>query len=314
MLEDNNKVKQLKKFGEQLFTFFLYLWSMMSFSMAQRVGWLLGSIVACFNSDIKRVTTKNIELCFPDLSQYHKKRLIKNAIRHTFVTGAEMPAILFKKPNKLLENIHTVYNKELMQKLYEEGRSIMILGPHIGCWEIGSMYYPQHYPAAMLYTPPKIKILDKLIYQARSRLCKRMSPANHKGVKMLFQAMKNKEVVAMLSDQVPVDAGGTYIDFFGVPAKTMNFPGKLYERFKPAVVVSYAVRNGIGKGITLYIDDLAPEIEEAQKIPGIEDPVGYAFTKHFEEVIRKFPAQYQWGYKRFKYNPEGIDFYKKDKQ
>ena len=301
-----------KKIVAWLFVSLLRLWSLMTFAMAQRIGWLIGSILVFFNNDITRVTRRNIQACFPNLSDYHQRQLIKNSVRQACMTGSEMPAILFKPPEKLLNNVNRIYGQEIIQKCYKEGRGVMVLGPHLGCWEIGSMYYPRNYPAAMLYTPPKIKILDKLIYQARSRLCKAMSPANHSGIKMLFKAMANKEVVAMLTDQVPVDSAGNYIDFFGMPAKTMSFPGKLYQRFTPAVVVSYAVRNGIGKGLTLYIEDLEPKIIAAKAIDNITDPLAYAFTKKYEAIIRRFPEQYQWSYKRFKYHPEGVDIYSKE--
>ena len=303
-----------KKIVALLLTFFLRLWSLMSFTVAQRVGWLIGNILVFFNNNITRVTKRNIEACFPNLSDYHQRRLIKDAVCQACITGSEVPAILFKHPDKLLKNIHTIYGKKLIQKRYEEGRGVMILGPHLGCWEIGAMCYAQHYPTAMLYTPPKIKTLDHLIYQARSRLCKAMSPANYSGIKLLFKAMANKEVVGMLSDQVPADSAGSYIDFFGMPAKTMRFPGKLYQRFKPAVIVSYTVRNGIGKGVSIYNEDLEPEIIAAQAMDSIADPVAYAFTKKYEAIIRKFPQQYQWSYKRFKYHPDGVDIYKKVKK
>ena len=302
----------MKRLGVKIAVFLLFLWSRMSFSAAQRIGGLIGSVFILFDSRTKAIIRKNITLCFPKLSEYHKRKLTHATIRQTCVTGAEMPAVLFKRPDKLLSNIYVVEGKETLEQLYREGRGVLVLGPHLGCWEIGSMYYAQHYPSTMLYTPPKIAFIDRLVYRARSRLCKNMSPANHAGVKMLFKAMAKKEVVAMLCDQVPAGVGSTYIDLFNVPAKTMLFPGKLYERFKPAVVVSYAVRNRQGKGLSLYIDNLEPAIIEAQKTD-IVDPVGYAFTKHFEKIIRKFPDQYQWSYKRFKHGPDDIDLYRKEK-
>ena len=95
----------------------------------------------------------------------------------------------------------------------------------------------------------------------------------------------------------------------------MGFPWKLYERFSPAVLVSYAVRNGIGnKGLTLYIEDLELDIFEARTIDDIIDHVAYAFTKKYEIIILRFPKQYQWSYKCFKYHPEGIDICTKGTQ
>ncbi|WP_395946326.1 lysophospholipid acyltransferase family protein [Caedibacter taeniospiralis] len=300
----------MKKIGSQVLVLVLYLWGKLSFSVVQRLGWFIGTLFFYLNSDMRRVARINIDKCFPELSEYHKKKLLKETLQQTCMTGAEMPGILFKSPQKLLQQIQVCYGEKLMQELYEQGRGVLLVAPHLGSYEIASMYISSKYPSAMLYTPPKIKVLDRLILQARSRLCKNMSPANHKGVKIIFKALANKEVIAMLTDQVPVDAGGSYIDFFGHPAKTMNFPDKLYKRYKPAVVLSYAVRNSIGKGLTLYIEDLEPLIKQYQAIEGMKDPVAYAFTRRFEEIIRQYPAQYQWTYKRFKYHPQGVDFYK----
>ncbi|MFZ9036236.1 MAG: hypothetical protein ACO2ZM_09015, partial [Francisellaceae bacterium] len=98
-------------------------------------------------------------------------------------------------------------------------------------------------------------------------------------------------------------------DFFGQPARTMNFPGKLYERYKPAVIVGYCSRNGIAKGYTLHVTDLEPEIEKARQIEGIADPLGYAMNRAFEQLILNAPKQYQWGYKRFKHRQDGGDIY-----
>ncbi|MBK2125274.1 lysophospholipid acyltransferase family protein [Fangia hongkongensis] len=302
-----------KKLGVVILISLLWLWSRLSLNSAQKIGYFIGSIFLRFNSNTKRVTQKNIALCFPELSAYHQKRLVEDSLRQMCITGAEMPAILFQSPKRLLRNL-TVEDEDILQQLYSENRGLLVLGAHLGCWEIGSMYFPKHFPSSMLYTPPKIAFINKLIHRARSRLCKNMSPANHKGVKMLFAALKRKELVAMLSDQVPTGIGGTYLDFFNVPAKTMNFPGKLYERFKPAVIVGYPIRNKGKKGITMYIENLEPDIIEAMQNPDIEDPCAYAFTKSFEKMIERFPDQYQWSYKRFKYNPDGIDFYKKDEQ
>ncbi|WP_440616590.1 lysophospholipid acyltransferase family protein [Cysteiniphilum sp. 6C5] len=304
----------MKKIGAQALILILFLWGKLSFKTAQRIGAMIGILLYYCKSDMRRIARINIDKCFPELSDYHKRKLVKKTLQQTCMTGAEMPGILFKNPQKLLKQIQVVHGGDISQRLYEEGRGVMVVAPHLGSYEIASMYYSSKYPSAMLYTPPKIKTLDKLILRARSRLCENMSPANQKGVKMLFKALAKKQVIAMLTDQVPVDAGGTYVDFFGNPAKTMNFAGKLYERYKPAVVLSYAVRNSDGKGLTLFNEDLEPLIKHYQAIDGIEDPVAYAFTKRFEEIIRQYPEQYQWTYKRFKYHPDGIDYYKKDKK
>ena len=213
-----------KKIMNLLIILLLKIWGLMSFAMAQYVGWIIGSILSFFNTNITQVINTNIKLCFPKLSNSHRKKLIRNSVRQACITGSEIPAILFKSPKKLLNKINKIYGEDILQTSYKKGRGVMVLGPHLGCWEIGAMYYSKDYPTAMLYTPPKIKILDKLIYKARSRLYSKMAPASHIGVKILLKAIKDKKIVAMLTDQVPAGNAGSYINFFNIPAKTMTFP------------------------------------------------------------------------------------------
>ena len=307
-------MKEMNKLYSRLLFLLLFIWGKLSLTYAQCIGWIIGSVSYYIKSDMWRVAKINIDKCFPEKSDLQRNRLLKRSLQQTCIMGAEMPAIIFKKPQKLLQQIHIVHGADIMQKLYAEGRGVIVVAPHLGSYEFAAMYYSNKYPTAMLYTPPKIKLLDSLILGARSRLCKEMSPANHKGVKMIFRALSNKKVVAMLTDQVPANAGATYVSFFSHPAKTMNLPGKLYRKYKPALILSYAVRNGIGKGVTLFIENLEPLIKSYQLSKNIEDPVACAFNRRFEDIIRQYPDQYQWTYKRFKDHPDGFDYYKKDKK
>jgi len=219
-----------------------------------------------------------------------------------------MPMILFKKYKDLFKNISIIYGESTIQKLYKQGRGVMILGPHIGCYEIGPMYYSKKYPCAMLYTPPKIEVFDRIIYKTRSQLCSKMSPASYKGVKILFKSLIKKEITAMLTDQIPKNKG-TYINFFQVPVKVMNFPGRLYSKLKPATVISYSIRNHKEPSYTLYIENMELMVIKIKNGVRIKDKISHVINNRYEEIVRRFPHQYQWSYKRFKYHPDGINFY-----
>jgi len=268
-------------------------------------------VIISSRNKVRNVVEKNIALCFPNLNNYYQTHFIKNSIRQLGVTAGEFPTILFTKSSKLLTNIRVIYGEDDFFARYRQKRGMMVLGPHLGCWEIGSMYYPSNFVTSMLYTPPKIEALDRLLYRSRSRICSFMSPANYKGVKVLLRFISKKKIIAMLTDQVPREDISSRIKFFGIAAKNITLPLKIYKRFKPAVVISYAVRNGFSKGLSLYIENLERDITQHIGNKSIEDPVAYACNQRYEFIIRKFPTQYQWSYKRFKDRSNTSDLYRK---
>ena len=57
-----------------------FLWSLVQlpYRIQLKLGKCLGLIIFIPNSKFKRTTTKNINLCFPELSEKERKTLIRN--------------------------------------------------------------------------------------------------------------------------------------------------------------------------------------------------------------------------------------------
>ena len=297
----------VKKFFSFCLSCLIFSFSVFNLYMIQNIGILIGFIISKFDTKISRVAKKNIDLCFPRFNKKEKEKLLYKVISNMSITGLEMFFIFSRNTNRSLKYIKHIYGEEKLKNLSSENRGLMVLGPHIGCYELGAMYFAQNYDTSMLYTPAKIDLLNNILLASRSRLCSDMASADLNGIKLIIDKISKRNVVAMLTDQVPVNAGGCYMDFFGIPTKTMTLPDKLYKKFRPAIIISYLIRNKIGYGYSLYIENLEPLIK---KHNAMMNPVAYCFTKRYESIIKKFPEQYQWTYKRFKYNPNNIDFYK----
>ena len=58
-------------------------------------------------------------------------------------------------------------------------------------------------PITVLYRPPKLAWLDPLMRAGRGRNGVRLAPANRRGVREVFAALKRREAVGFLPDQVP---------------------------------------------------------------------------------------------------------------
>ncbi len=169
------------------------------------------------------------------------------------------------------------------------GKGIIFLTPHIGCFEVSAWYGAQRMPLTVLYRPPKRIHLEPLMAEGRRRGQMRLAPATLAGVRQLYKALRQGEAIGVLPDQAPGKGEGVWADFFGRPAYTMTLVSRLKATSGAAVVMAFAERLPRGKGFRLHL------------MPVRTDPLDpAALNRAIEEVVRQCPAQYLWGYNRYK--------------
>ena len=314
-MDDQKTITVKQKIIDSALSLGIKVMSLLPLSVAQKLGALIGNIVALFpNNSMSRVARINIDLCLPNWAQEARNKLVKQTVSQAIVTGAEMPYIFMRSPGQVLKNMKSDKGADAVHESLAVGKGVLMVGPHIGSWEIAIMYMAKNFPTSVLYSPPKIPKMDEVIYDARTRSGLKMLPATPSGVKQLYKTLaSNGEVVVMLTDQVPPGGkGASYVPFFEMDAWTMSFPTKLYKRYNPDVFLIYCVRLGIGKGFEMRFEPMTAYIEKAEQLAEVKDTFAHACNMAYEKIILAQPEQYQWIYKRFKHQPQGIaDYYRK---
>lgn len=169
------------------------------------------------------------------------------------------------------------------------GKGVIFLTPHLGCFEISALYGAQRLPLTVLYRPPKRAALETIMQAGRVRGRMTLAPATLKGVRLLYKALQRGEAIGVLPDQAPGVGEGEWADFFGRPAYTMTLVTRLQETSGAAVIMAFAERLAQGRGYRLHLQAVTA------------DPLGPAAMNHaVEAVVRTCPAQYLWGYNRYK--------------
>jgi Kdo2-lipid IVA lauroyltransferase/acyltransferase len=181
------------------------------------------------------------------------------------------------------------------------GRGVIFLTPHLGTFEIASIFIGSQLPMTAMFRAPRVAWAAPMMRAGRDRLQIQSVPAELSGIRAMLKALRRGETVGLLPDQVP-DASkggdGAWGDFFGRPAYTMTLAQKFAKTTGALVVMVACVRLPKGAGYRLVFASLPPFSEKAE-VSARE------LNAAVEQAIGLAADQYLWSYNRYKV-PGGI--------
>ena len=272
--------------------------SLFSLKTARKIGKFVGYCAYLANTRLYRTSLTNLRLCFPELSENESRRLALLSLKNTGMTLAESGPVWLWPADKILGKIEAVEGAELLQEARELGKGVVLLGPHHGNWELMGLYLSFLGKCSQLYQPPKNAEFDALLFTARSRAGAQMFPADSRGVAAIPGALKKGEMAGILPDQIPAPRAGDFAPFFGHDAYTMTLVSRLLQKTGAKALLTYAKRTDDGFKIIIKQPD--PTIYAKH----MQDSLA-GLNKTVEMAVNDAPEQYQWEYKRFRYQPEG---------
>lgn len=277
------------------------LLALLPLRVARTLGKVAGQLSWALQTRMAKTTLTNLRLCFPEKPEAESEALARLSLQHTCQTISEAGAVWLWPAAKTMALITEVEGLGLLQAIKTRGKGVLVIAPHIGNWEMLGLFLAVCGcgPAYELYQAPRSPALDKLIFQGRSRTGAHMVNTDNKGVAELLKALRRGEIVGILPDQVPLESGGEFAPFFGVSALTMTLLTKLQQKTGAGVLLCYTKRTT--EGFHLVIKDAAPGIDSESPATAL-----LALNQSVEMAVRDAPEQYQWEYKRFKRQPEGV--------
>ncbi|OGS91219.1 MAG: lipid A biosynthesis acyltransferase [Gallionellales bacterium GWA2_60_18] len=261
-----------------------------------RLGALLGRLTYATSASYAARTRENLQQSglIADERQYRK--VLSAAIAETGKGIAELPWLWMRPYDEVLDKVRECVGLEHIEAAQTTGCGIIFLTPHLGCFEISALYAAQRVPITVLYRSPRLAFLEGVMRAGRERSRVTLAKADLGGVRLLFKALKRGEAVGLLPDQVPGNGEGEWAPFFGRPAYTMTLAGRLAQSSGATVLLAYSERLPHGNGYVIHVEPLALDFAQ---------PVPRQINAALERTIRACPAQYLWGYNRYKV-PRGV--------
>jgi KDO2-lipid IV(A) lauroyltransferase len=180
---------------------------------------------------------------------------------------------------------------------------LVILTPHMGSFEVAARAYAIRHgssqPLTVLYRPARQRALREFQEKARARPMMATAPANLAGVRQMLRALRRRESVGLLPDQVPPDGQGVWAPFFGRPAYTMTLANRLAQQTGADCFVLRCERLPRGRGWVVHASRLVRPLPAAADAAAQAEAAAIV-NETMERVIASDPGQYLWGYNRYK--------------
>lgn len=263
-----------------------------------RLGWLqllgggIGLAVYAASPTYRRRLRANLAQ-----AGYSPRRFALTAAVEAGRMVGEMPAVWFAHGMDAPVRHVQVSGREHVDATRAQGRGVLYLTPHLGCFEVSAQIAALWAPITVMYRPPRKAALRPLAEASRRRHNLSTAPASLAGVRQLLRVLRAGEAVGLLPDQAPASGEGVWADFFGRPAYTMTLPARLVQLSGARIILASALRLPRGRGYALTLepfdDPLDPDPQRAAA------QINHAL----EAMIRRCPQQYLWGYNRYKRPP-----------
>lgn len=262
------------------------------------LGWL--SIIAVRKR--VRIVQRNLEICFTDLSQPARQKMLRQHFRALAQTVVDRSVLWFGSPAQIRQLVE-LQGLEHIRKAQAEGRSIMMLAPHfVGLDASASRLTMEGPEGATIYAPQSDRDLDALVRIGRGRFHKVHLISRREGVRGLIRQIRQGIPIYYLPDMDLGRRGAVFAPFFGVNAATQTATAQLARQFEMAVIPVLSFRNpSTGR----YLTQILPPMQD---FPGLQTTIEEdtaLLNQHIQGWIETAPEQYYWVHRRFKSRPPG---------
>lgn len=228
--------------------------------------------------------------------------LVRPAIAEAGRMLAELPFLWLRPATAGVPAPVTWLGTELLHAAHARGRGVVMLTPHLGCFEVTAQSYAERFastlgPVTVMYRPARKPWLRELVARSRDRPGLSAAPAALGGLRQMIRALRRGEAVGLLPDQVPPEGMGVWAPFFDRPAYTMTLAARLIQQTDATPLLIWGERLPRGAGYVIRVSALAETLPVGDAAQAESAAI---VNRAMEQLIRQCPQQYLWGYHRYK--------------
>ncbi|MFN8846866.1 MAG: lysophospholipid acyltransferase family protein [Bdellovibrionales bacterium] len=253
----------------------------------------------------RSVVLDNLNRAFPDWSE--EKKI--NVGRRSVMVLVENFFELFLIPRLNRDWIHQnviIHGESELKEALQDNKGVLLLSLHLGNGDfLGNIIQLLGYQLYIITKFFRTQWMNHLWFSIRgSQGVQFIEPHGEKTPFAILKALKKNSLVAFVLDQHMGKPYGVRTTFFGHKVGTAFGMALFYLKTKSPVVLSYSFENAEGKievvferikEVETYLDS-KPEDREKNLVL-----ITQVFTDKIEQVVRKYPDQWMWVHRRWKW-------------
>jgi KDO2-lipid IV(A) lauroyltransferase len=277
----------------------LWLTVQLPFRVLLVLGRLIGAVMYRFATDRRVIASRNLALCFPQLSAAERKRLLKENFASTGIAFFEMAMSWWWSRERLARLAH-VEGIEHLKQAHESGQGVILMALHFTTLEVGAALLGQQHTIDGMYREHKNPLFDFVQRRGRERHNLDSLAVEREDVRGMLKLLRAGRGIWYAPDQDYGAKQSVFVPLFGIQAATVTATSKFAKLGRARVLPFTQQRLADGSGYRLVVH---PPMED---FPGESDEADcLRINQWVERAVTECPEQYLWAHRRFKSRPPG---------
>ena len=265
-----------------------------------RLGRFLGGAVFALSRPFRPRALLNLERVFaPAAPGADLPQIARDSYRNLAVTVLETGRLGRLSDAEFLSLVdYSPADEATLGSLMARGRGVIFASAHLGNWEMLAGFGPRiGIGLSVLYKAPTNPYLDGFLRRIRGT--NRLLDID-RDLPAVLNRLRGGKAVALLFDE-NARGRGVRLPFFGFSASTYRGPAYFCLRAGSPILCAYFIRQPSGRHRLL----LERVIEPIRRGSLDEDILAILkeMNRSLEEVIRAYPGQWNWTYRRWGRDP-----------
>ena len=255
----------------------------------------LGALAFMLAGSRRHAARVNLRLCFPELDDAARERLLRHAFRDFGIGLFEFARAWWGDVTSMRRDV-VIEGLEHLRALQAQGRGVLMVSGHFMTLEICGRLLCDHVPLAGMYRRYRDPVMEWAVKRGRLRYAAAMF--TNDDIRPAMRHLKQGGFLWYAPDQDMRGKDTVFAPFFGVPAATITATHQFARLSGCAVVPFFHRREG-----DRYVLRIAPPLEDFPSKDAALDST--RVNAAIEAMVREAPSQYLWIHRRFKRRPNG---------
>ncbi len=244
----------------------------------------------------KKVVKENLQKAFPEKSDEEIAKITKEYYKYLCDLIFESLKTITWSEKDVRKRVK-MHEVEMMDRLYEQGKSIIIVMGHLGNWEWAGPGFSLNYKHQLyvVYQPLSNKYFERLFSGSRTKFNTKIVPRKDT-LRNMISNKKTISATALIADQAPTPVNtAVWMNFLNQDTPVFNGPEKIAKMLDYAVVYMdvQRVKRGYYEVVPTLLFDKPKETSDLE--------ITLAFNKLLEQGIRERPETWLWSHRRWKH-------------